>query len=56
MGEGRGIVVNVRFPRAMLAEIDAVARELGGSRSEAIRALMAPTLKRRATARTKRAA
>jgi len=54
--KSKGESVHVRLPLETLAEVDALAEELEASRSEAIRSLMAPSLKRRANARARGAA
>lgn len=51
-----GVQVHVRLPAETLAEVDAYASEVGLPRSAAVCALMAPTLKRRATRAAKGAA
>lgn len=56
MAKKQGESVHVRLPLETLEEVDALARELGESRSEAVRALMAPAIKRRVNARTRGAA
>lgn len=53
MAKKQGESVHVRLPLETLEEVDALARELGESRSEAVRALMAPSIKRRINARTR---
>jgi len=56
MAKKQGESVHVRLPLETLEEVDALARELGESRSEAVRALMAPSIRRRVNARAKGAA
>lgn len=56
MTKGDTVVINVRLARGLLGELDAERAERGESRSETIRALLAPAIARSRKARKARAA